>query len=433
MAELNTNSSVVDYLKSSGKDASFGSRAQLAAQNGITNYTGSAEQNVALLGALKKGSTPTTPTQVTDVKSANAFINGSQEADKASASKGTDVPVRTSSQSYTDIFNNLKNTISGGMQQPAPAPNFESQYSSLRSANGITDLETSLNDLSTQEAEIRAGFRKQKTDEQGKPVAMNVIEGRVSEEERAANERLDAVLRQKDTITNQLKTKYDVVNNLMNFKKLDYQTATDEYNTKFTQNLNLFNTVKGIADDQKSDLDKEQDNARANAQIIYNSIKEGGLDLANLPADQKVNITKMEMQAGLPVGFYQTLQNKNPKADILTTTTRESNGAKYVDVIMKNADGSLSTKSMYVGATDKGGSGNPTQAETVKADAQSVASQLASRAGNDGYVAPEDYTKARKAWVNAGYDANDFDVRFAKTYVNPESYDSVRINSKALE
>ena len=44
---------------------------------------------------------------------------------------------------------------------------------------------------------------------------MNVIEGRVSEQEAAANERLDVVLREKDYITNQLKTKYDVVNNLI--------------------------------------------------------------------------------------------------------------------------------------------------------------------------------------------------------------------------
>jgi len=219
----------------------------------------------------------------------------------------------------------------------------------------------------------------------------------------------------------------------MTLKKLDYTTASDEYNTAFSQNLQLFNTVKGIADDQKTDAEREQDNARANAQIIYNSIQSGGLDLANISADQKLSITKMEMQAGLPSGFYESLQSKNPKADIVTSTSRESNGSKYVDVIMRNQDGSLTTKSMLVGSVDKGGSGNPTEAETKKGDASKVASQLASRAGDDGYVAPEDYKTARKAWVNAGYDAGDFDTRFAKTYANPDSYDVIGISSKALD
>lgn len=431
---LNTQTSVVDYLKSGGQDSSFNNRAALATKYGIANYSGTAEQNTALLGALQKGAAPKTPTAVTDIGTATSFINANQEADKAAASKASDVPVRTSTQSYADIFANLQKTITSGLGTKPNATNFESTYQSELSKAGITDLESSLNDLTNQENEIRAGFRQQKANEQGKPVAMNVIEGRVSEEERAANERLDNVLRQKDYITNQLKTKYDVVNNLMNLKKLDYQTATDQYNTAFSQNLQLFNTVKGISDDQKTDNERQQDNARANAQIIYNSIQSGGTNISNLSDDQKLSLTKMEMQAGLPVGFYNNLQSKNPKADIVTSTSRESNGSKYVDIVMRNADGSLSTQSMRVGSVDKASSGSkPTEAETKRGDASKVASQLAGRAGEDGYVAPEDYKTARRAWVNAGYDAGDFDMRFAKTYVNPQSYDVVGVSTKALD
>ena len=45
--------SIVDYLKSMGQDSSYANRAQLAAQNGITNYKGTAAQNTQLLGILK--------------------------------------------------------------------------------------------------------------------------------------------------------------------------------------------------------------------------------------------------------------------------------------------------------------------------------------------------------------------------------------------
>ncbi len=61
MANEYQGSSIVDYLKSIGKDASYQARATLASQYGITNYTGSAEQNLQLLNKLKTTPTPTSP------------------------------------------------------------------------------------------------------------------------------------------------------------------------------------------------------------------------------------------------------------------------------------------------------------------------------------------------------------------------------------
>jgi hypothetical protein len=55
--------SIVDYLSSIGQATDYGSRSQLAAQNGINNYVGSAAQNTQLLNSLRgqQGSTPATP------------------------------------------------------------------------------------------------------------------------------------------------------------------------------------------------------------------------------------------------------------------------------------------------------------------------------------------------------------------------------------
>lgn len=50
-----TGNSIVDGLKSAGVDSSYAYRSQLAKANGITNYTGSASQNTALLNKLKNG------------------------------------------------------------------------------------------------------------------------------------------------------------------------------------------------------------------------------------------------------------------------------------------------------------------------------------------------------------------------------------------
>ena len=45
--------SIVDYLKSVGIDSSYSNRKKLAKENGITNYTGTAEQNLRLLEKLR--------------------------------------------------------------------------------------------------------------------------------------------------------------------------------------------------------------------------------------------------------------------------------------------------------------------------------------------------------------------------------------------
>lgn len=60
-----TGGSVVDYLKSIGKDSSFNARKQYAKEYGITNYTGTAQQNTALLNAMRGNLKPTTPKPTT--------------------------------------------------------------------------------------------------------------------------------------------------------------------------------------------------------------------------------------------------------------------------------------------------------------------------------------------------------------------------------
>lgn len=74
-----TGTSIVDYLKSIGQDSSYSARSALASQYGITNYTGSADQNLALLNKLKNnsGSTPAVQ-EVKTLKDANNVINNQQ-------------------------------------------------------------------------------------------------------------------------------------------------------------------------------------------------------------------------------------------------------------------------------------------------------------------------------------------------------------------
>ena len=66
-----TGNSIVDYLKSIGKDSSYSARKALAEKYGISNYTGSEQQNSQLLNILKQQKPeeetkePLTPTEET--------------------------------------------------------------------------------------------------------------------------------------------------------------------------------------------------------------------------------------------------------------------------------------------------------------------------------------------------------------------------------
>lgn len=53
-----TGTSIVEYLISEGRPYSFAERSKLANEYGITNYTGTAEQNTKLLNMLRNGTAP---------------------------------------------------------------------------------------------------------------------------------------------------------------------------------------------------------------------------------------------------------------------------------------------------------------------------------------------------------------------------------------
>lgn len=426
MATLNTDTSVVDYLKSTGGDSSFSSRAQLAVKQGIVKspdqYVGSVTQNTSLLTKLRAGSS-TTPTAVATKDDATKFINGKQDEDIAAGDAADAPPSRIASSDLVDAFKTLTGKSSLVPDYTVEAPNFEQTYDQLRQTYNVSDLEQSINDLDAQEQEIQARLRERTNLELDKPVALNVISGRIGEVERQELERLDYIGRQKSRAIAELQTANNVIETKMNLKKMDYDVAKGEYDTQFSQNIQLFNTIKGIAEFDISEQERQEDNARANLQIMYDSIRDGGLDVNNLEPSTEAKITSLELKAGLPSGFYNTIAKSNPEGKILSTTTRTVGGTKYADVIMKNPDGSLTTQQVTLGATSEGSGGGDTklsEAELSRAARSEIANQLNTRRGEDGYVSNGDYKKARNAWVSKGFSATDFNESFAREYVNPD-------------
>lgn len=69
-----TGDSIVDYLNSIGVDSSFSNRKKLAAQYGVKGYSGTASQNLTLLNKMRKGASTTTSQPKGDQKT-NSIVD----------------------------------------------------------------------------------------------------------------------------------------------------------------------------------------------------------------------------------------------------------------------------------------------------------------------------------------------------------------------
>ena len=92
---------IVDYLNSQGQDSSFNARKQLATQHGITNYTGTAQQNTQLLSILQ-GSAKSTSNNTSSNTSNNATSTASTTSTTA---KKSNVQLNGVDQSIMDRVN----------------------------------------------------------------------------------------------------------------------------------------------------------------------------------------------------------------------------------------------------------------------------------------------------------------------------------------
>ena len=304
----------------------------------------------------------------------NAVINQNQQTDfttkEAEKAPPTNMPALGTPEDYLKPYTDLMDKYMGDTTKPA-LPNMEQAFRDEMTKYGIPELEQSVVDLTKQKQDEEALQRERKTAEEGKPVALGVIGGRMSEIDRQAFEKLDYIGRQIDYATNQLNNKYSMVNTIMNLKNTDYTNAANAYNSQFSQAMQMIEFTKGVMKDYRDEQwrtyseeqrikERGEDTARANLQVIYNNITAGTTDYNNLDPSTKANITKMEMESGFPVGFVKNLYNANPKQDIVSTTSRqESNGDSYADVIMRDKkSGALSVQHVFLGKAKITGTGS---------------------------------------------------------------------------
>lgn len=321
-------------------------------------------------------STPTSKEQVTP------YLNDFQQ-NLYSTSSSPEVKVPT--------MDELRTQLTPATNAPDPL-NRVAEFEKLRDTYKVADAEQSLNDLKAQEDQLYAEFRQQRTSEQDKTVPLNVIQGRIGEEERQYRERLDYVTREKSKVIDELNTKYNLIKTYIDLEGLDYKDAVDRYDKEFEKNVKMYDIISGKEKEARSAFEADRDAARANLQIYTNAITKGNLDFGSLSGDQQILINKLEVQAGLPIGFMSSIK-KDKDADILFTTSNEG----VTQVGLRNPNGTISVQS-YGTRIKAATEGDKKQDYLTK-----IETNLRSVSGGDGFVSPDDYAAAISDAVRAGY------------------------------
>ncbi|MBU2025581.1 MAG: hypothetical protein ABIC19_00580 [Patescibacteria group bacterium] len=159
--------------------------------------------------------------------SLSTAINSSQPANQALATTANGVATRTT---VSDLLSQFGGSGDLG-NLAAPVFNFEQAYKELLESNGVAPLETRLNQLKTDEQTTYDQFMTNKRAEESKSglVPINVVEGRIGEQGKNTQNLLDTITREKSSVTDELNTKYNTINQLMTFKNMNYQVARDLY------------------------------------------------------------------------------------------------------------------------------------------------------------------------------------------------------------
>ena len=319
---------------------------------------------------------------------------------------------REAPQVKVPTMEELKKTLAPSVELP-PLLKRAEEREALRLEYGLAELETSLTDIKDQIENEMNIIRKQRGIEEGKPVALGVIAGRITEEERVAQERIDFLGRQQNRIVDELNTKYTIIGQYMQDIGLDYGDAVARYDNEFKNNITMYNIISGKEEAALTQFEKNRTAARANLQIYTNAITAGNLDYASMSEDQKLMIGKLEVQSGFPVGFVGSL---NMSAQDRLLSVNDKTG----EALMMNSDGTFNVVQTGMRIAPEKGTKTEKEAADKTGTFNEVQSELDRLGGGDKYVSPDQWKYLRRQWISLGYSGSEFDDAFRGTYVNPD-------------
>ena len=310
------------------------------------------------------------------------------------------------------------------------APKLEEMFNKLSGELGITELEDFSTELKTQKDELWAQYRALVYDERGKPILNRLIQGRTSQAARDLQEQLDFITRQESEVNDKLTTRYNLVNLKMNFAQTDYQTAKAEYDSDYSRAISLINAISSEKSADKAELNAFKNDARANLTLYSKLFENGQLTWDGLTGDQKTQLNKLEVQAGLGLGYLRSVQSLSGGGEVKSITTRQApDGYEYADAITVMPDGSLKVVSTQLGKFKQGGTGTASTGLTKREqsfldDARGWVTKLADTKagrvfGKDATDWGTAYNSMRSAYPEATSEQIDQALNYNEYYPKP--------------
>ena len=435
---VQSGGSVSQTLKDAGFDKSVYTSKDAwekvrSANNLDSNYTVYAGQTLdfsSLLGGESAASKASTPT--TTAKTASA-----------SNPDEVDLALQTYQDEYKDRLDNLNesklsseeveasvNEMMAEIEIPEP-PKLTELYMELSETAGLNNINERLTALKNERAAIEDRLQARKAYIEGQPISMGAISGQTNEVTRQEQANLDYINRSIQVTVEEQQGALQYINTIVQLTGEDYSLALQHYTTVFDTKmkaLSMINEAKQVEWSQEMELVKwEQSTASAQLAMWADRIADGTLFIDNLSDEQRMEIGRLEVQAGLPLGFLQNMQ-MDPAKQIQSISQYEgADGYVHSNIVRVDArTGEVTTEDIKLGKfyraprTPSTPSYSEQKQMALDKSASTVISAFEEFKGGDGNVSPKTYSRYKAAWVQDGGSSEDFDTRFGN-YVN-ESY-----------
>lgn len=286
--QMPSNGSVIDLLNSAGVDSSYESRQNLAKQYGIQGYTGTGAQNTDLSKKYLEAFNANKGLKVPDTgaQASSALDNYFKE--------NTQTPQEDPQKAFFDqymqmnpIVKTMYDTINHELSTPTTAVSFKDEFAKLQQEQGIQGLNTELmnikNIMDGTEDDIRTEISKSG--------------GLATDSQVAAltGARNKTLLKQANSLQQQLALKQDYVDQIMQFSQLDRAQVEKDVDRKL-----------GLTDKLASIQEKMTSAAKDNYQTVIDIGEKRGLNgyayLAESLGGDPKSLKLAEASLGLPNG-----------------------------------------------------------------------------------------------------------------------------------
>lgn len=330
--------SVVDYLTSVGQPSDFSSRARMAANMGISGYTGSASQNTQLLNSLRAASGGKNTSTTTAGVGAGAVTDPNLNPNTASLLANATAIAKSFGWTAPDPKNSPLNIAQDLFKQGLEQL-------------GLTDLKTRINDVLKEQTDLQ----NKKADD----VAEVNANPWLTEGERVA--KINKVGEKYDT-------KLDILVHQQQLYESEYKTGLDQVQWQVGQAMSAYTNAQSQNNDMFSQaLTLAEKQVEANQAIAKSTTKAtsggsggstGGTTTKSTTSFSTTQLNKGASNAGVSIAEFKTVPDdvKNFYVNLTSTNVKDLNtffdDVKTGKLEVEQAIAEINSKSMVPAVKD---------------------------------------------------------------------------------